>query len=185
MAIDHPTIPLAPEDFRGEDPITLFGGDYRFLSNFADSPMVFMGNFFPTVEHAYQAFKAETEDEFRWVCDPEITPGEAKRRGRQVTMRDDFEETKVEIMLSLQLCKFSSNPSLATQLMETGDRYLEEGNTWGDTIWGTVDGVGHNYLGKCIMTVRDMLSVRSDRGLLFQSLVDSPPLPSVDSDSTD
>ena len=42
-------------------------------------------------------------------------------------------------------------------MIETGDEYLEEGNTWGDRIWGTVNGKGQNNLGKILMRVREEL----------------------------
>ena len=34
---------------------------------------------------------------------------------------------------------------------------LIEGNTWGDTFWGQVDGKGENKLGKLLMKIRDEL----------------------------
>jgi predicted NAD-dependent protein-ADP-ribosyltransferase YbiA (DUF1768 family) len=42
-------------------------------------------------------------------------------------------------------------------LMQTGERQLIEGNTWGDTYWGVCDGEGENNLGKLIMQVRKEL----------------------------
>lgn len=36
----------------------------------------------------------------------------------------------------------------------TGNRELIEENTWGDTFWGTVNGVGKNKLGLILMDVR-------------------------------
>lgn len=50
--------------------------------------------------------------------------------------------------------KFSRNANLRIGLVETGDAHLEEGNTWGDTFWGTVRGVGKNHLGKILMRIR-------------------------------
>ena len=60
-------------------------------------------------------------------------------------------------MYEIVLAKFTQNPDLKKKLLATGDEHLEEGNTWGDTIWGTVDGVGENRLGKILMRVRDEL----------------------------
>ena len=37
------------------------------------------------------------------------------------------------------------------------DEYLEEGNNWGDKVWGTVNGEGENNLGKILMRVRKEL----------------------------
>lgn len=57
-------------------------------------------------------------------------------------------------MLSLVRGKFQW-PNLQEKLLATGDAYLEEGNTWGDRIWGTVDGQGENRLGQILMQVRE------------------------------
>jgi predicted NAD-dependent protein-ADP-ribosyltransferase YbiA (DUF1768 family) len=42
-------------------------------------------------------------------------------------------------------------------LLASGGATLEEGNPWGDRLWGVVDGVGENRLGKILMKVRDEL----------------------------
>ena len=49
------------------------------------------------------------------------------------------------------------NEDLKAKLLATGDEHLEEGNTWGDRIWGTVNGKGQNHLGKTLMRVREEL----------------------------
>ena len=41
------------------------------------------------------------------------------------------------------------------------DEHLEEGNTWGDTTWGTVNGIGENRLGRILMKVRKELQEES------------------------
>ena len=43
------------------------------------------------------------------------------------------------------------------KLLATGDAQLEEGNTWGDRIWGVYQGQGDNRLGKILMKVREEL----------------------------
>lgn len=50
--------------------------------------------------------------------------------------------------------KFTQNPNFADKLLATGDAHLEEGNTWGDRIWGTVNGSGANRLGIILMQIR-------------------------------
>ena len=50
--------------------------------------------------------------------------------------------------------KFRQNTELADKLLATGDAYLEEGNTWGDRVWGTVNGSGANRLGVILMQIR-------------------------------
>lgn len=60
-------------------------------------------------------------------------------------------------MYEICKAKFSQNEELRNRLIETGDEHLEEGNTWGDRIWGTVNGIGENRLGKILMRVREKL----------------------------
>lgn len=124
------------------------GGGHTFLSNF----YVFQG---VTVEHHYQA--AKTDDPV-WAAKilGARTPGEAKRLGRKCPIRPTWEREKVTVMLVLLRQKFS-HPELAQRLLATGDVKLIEGNTWGDTFWGKVNGKGKNYLGKLLMQVREEL----------------------------
>lgn len=70
----------------------------------------------------------------------------SKKRGRSVSLRKDWEQVKIRIMHEIVQAKFEQNPVLAEKLVETGNACLEEGNTWGDRIWGTVDGRGANHL---------------------------------------
>lgn len=132
--------------------IKRFSGDYRFLSNFYSSIVTLDGSYYATVEHAFQAAKTIhiSERVAIYVAD---TPGEAKRLGRKVTLRPDWEETKVSMMLGLLFQKFS-DPVLKIRLLATGDAELVEGNTWKDVFWGVCNGVGNNQLGKLLMLVR-------------------------------
>lgn len=135
--------------------IEFFAGPYRFLSNFHPSPIFYEGISFPTVEHAYQA--AKTEDVLdREIISKTTSPAAAKRMGRNVKMRSDWEVIKIDIMLELVSQKFE-NLELRRSLLATGDDELIEGNTWGDTFWGKVNGVGHNELGNILMYVRARL----------------------------
>jgi predicted NAD-dependent protein-ADP-ribosyltransferase YbiA (DUF1768 family) len=56
-------------------------------------------------------------------------------------------------MADLLLQKYK-NPDLRNRLKETADKYLVEGNTWGDTLWGVSDGKGRNMLGQMLMAIR-------------------------------
>ena len=138
-----------------------FQGEYRFLSNFWGCEHPVEGEFglrFNTVEHAYQAAKCEYQEDaekFQSLS----SPGEAKRLGRQVKIRPDWEEIKLQVMEELVRDKFSFNPELKEKLLATGDQELQEGNRWGDTFWG-VDlrtGRGENHLGRILMKVRGEL----------------------------
>jgi len=102
--------------------------------------------------------KARSERSRKRIRDAD-TPYLAKKRGRSVNIREDWEEVKVDIMRKGLKAKFTQNESLKQKLLKTGDAYLEEGNDWGDTFWG-VDldtGKGQNHLGKMLMKLRDDL----------------------------
>lgn len=135
-----------------QENIDSFQDEYRFLSNFWPSPVDYMGDLYPTVEHAFQAMKTKDHEERALVLKAS-TPGKAKRLGREVTLREDWEDLKLEVMEHFLRLKFDTYP-LHEQLMDTGTRELIEGNTWGDKFWGTVDGVGENHLGKLLMKIR-------------------------------
>lgn len=138
-----------------------FKGDYSFLSNFYVASVRLFSIEFPTIEHAFQAAKTEDVKERLKIKDAK-TPGEAKRMGRAVTLRKDWEEIKNSIMEELVHQKFSSNLALKAALLATGDADLIEGNTWKDRTWGMTKDesgkwVGENRLGKILMKVRAAL----------------------------
>ena len=133
--------------------INSFQGDYRFLSNFWPVRVQLDGATYTTVEHAYQAAKT-LDDRERNTVRRALTPGEAKRAGRRVTKRADWEQVKIEVMRVLLQQKFRSD-YLHDKLQATRGHELVEGNTWGDTFWGVCRGVGENHLGKLLMQIRD------------------------------
>lgn len=143
----------AKEQTMQEEAIKSFNGNYRFLSNFWYSAVPYDGQWYRTVEHAYQAAKTIHEEHREYIrgC---TTPGEAKSLGRQIPMRSDWNEIKVDVMRTLLREKFKDE-GLRDQLLATGDAELIEGNTWGDYFWGVCYGEGQNWLGKLLMEVRE------------------------------
>jgi ribA/ribD-fused uncharacterized protein len=136
--------------------IKKFDGEYRWLSNFWPAEVMLDGEVYPTVEHAYQAAKTLDLEKRRKIRDLE-RPGLAKREGKKVKVRLDWEDIKISVMYSLLQQKFL-NPELKSNLLATGDIELQEGNTWGDTFWGVCKGVGNNHLGILLMKVRKELN---------------------------
>lgn len=134
--------------------IDSFRGDYFFLSNFYEAPVSYDGLTYKNNEAAFQAQKTNAKDRHTFT---DLSASEAKRLGRIVILRRDWEHVKVKIMYEIVKAKFEQNPDLRIKLLNTGDAELEEGNTWGDRIWGTVNGSGQNLLGKILMQVRDEL----------------------------
>lgn len=132
--------------------IDRFIGEFAFLSNFYPSTIRYRGELFRTVEHAYQAAKTQVESE-RKVIQSAKTPGEAKKLGRSVTLRGDWDTIKVDLMRQFVKLKFE-NPLLREMLLATGDADLIEGNYWNDKFWGVCRGHGENWLGRILMEVR-------------------------------
>ena len=132
------------------------GTEYGFLSNFYSSPIEYKGIKYPTVEHMFQALKSLNPME-RMEIAAAATPGKAKRLGRRVSLRSDWEEIKIDVMRTALQLKFS-DPILRKKLIATGDAELIEGNTWNDTFWGVCNGVGKNMLGTLLMEIRDSLT---------------------------
>ncbi|MGW3202292.1 NADAR family protein [Streptomyces sp. NPDC001118] len=146
------------------EPITRFDGEHRFLSNFHVAPIeVHLGLLeaesirATSAEHAFQALKTTDPDERAAVLACE-TPGRAKRMGRKVTMRADWDDLRLFVMEMVVRGKFL-DPALADLLVATGDAQLVEGNTWGDRFWGVdlADGRGLNVLGLTLMKERARL----------------------------
>lgn len=136
--------------------ISSFQGNYRFLSNFWLADVVFEGETYRSNEHAYVAAKTldpAVRDQVRLV----FFPGHVKKLGRQIQLRADWEQIKLQVMEDLVRYKFTHHPNLANELHRTGDQMLIEGNTWGDTFWGMCRGRGENHLGKILMKVREEL----------------------------
>ena len=147
--------------------ISCFDKEWAFLSNFYESEIEFEGIVYPTNEHFFQAMKTLDIDERRAIANA-LTPGKAKRMGRRVTLRSDWEEVKEEVMF-LSLCLKFADDQLADWLLETGDEELVEGTTWHDNEWGNCtcekckNIPGKNKLGKLLMKVRGM--IKEERGL--------------------
>ena len=136
------------EDIRG------FQGPYRFLSNFYPSYIDFEGRRYWSSEAAYQAAKSSSEE----VKDnfTRIDARDARRLGRRIAIRSDWEEDKLNVMYRVLRAKFTEEP-LRSKLLDTGDSHLEEANYWHDRFWGVYNGKGENHLGRLLMVVRDEL----------------------------
>ena len=122
------------------------------MSNFVPCKVMLDGLEFTSTEHAYVAAKTLDLNKRAEIAAVE-TAGQVKRLGRKLKLREDWEEVKVGVMHDLLIQKFSQEP-FRSQLIATGDAYLEETNTWNDTFWGVCEGVGFNTLGWLLMQVR-------------------------------
>lgn len=111
----------------------------------------------------FQSAKVEfctlsSQEKYDWLTKLANTsdPKEAKYLGKSIKIDvDAWNKASYRMMEQVQGYKFSKHKELRDLLIATGDAILVEGNTWGDTLWGQVDGVGQNLLGKILMDIRD------------------------------
>ena len=132
-------------------------GPLRCLSNFYPSPFALDGMTWPTVEHFFQAMKfrnATRREQIRLSADP----AEAKRLGRLLGSRPDWEWIRDDVMLGALRATFTQLSELRAVLVGTGTAMLIEAAP-DDYYWGEgADRVGKNMLGLLLMQVRAELS---------------------------
>lgn len=136
--------------------ITEFKQHYAYLSNFYIAPFEYENRKWRCVEQAYVAYKTTSEDIRDLIEVLDYSPGELKKFGRQIPLREDWNKVKLPIMRNLVGAKFEQNPILMDTLKATAPQELIEGNWWGDRYWGQCPiGEGKNHLGKILMEIRD------------------------------
>ncbi len=145
-----------PDSVLAVTKVKQFDGEFRFLSNFYPAVVFFDGIEYPTTEHAFQAAKT-LDFHKRYEVSRLGTPGKAKRSGRQLKLRPDWNNIREQVMMELVILKFVNWRGLREKLLATGTAELIEGNSWGDTHWGVCKGKGLNHLGRILMLVRDQL----------------------------
>jgi ribA/ribD-fused uncharacterized protein len=140
-----------------------FTDRYEFLSNFHQSTIVSDGVAYPSGEAMFQAEKTLDPAERRWIIEAP-TPGVAKQRGRQVALRDAWDEIeRYPAMRRVVAAKFA-DPDLRDQLVGTGTDLLVERNYWHDQTWGCCSCPRHqsvpgrNLLGRYLMDHRAELA---------------------------
>lgn len=133
--------------------IDSFRGEHAFLSNFANCSIRVGGINYKNAEACFQAMKLKENSER--VMFSNLTGGEAKKLGRRIELRSDWEDIKLKAMKFVVETKFKQNPELGKRLLETQHATLVEGNNWGDKYWGMCNGVGENNLGRILMLVRE------------------------------
>ena len=144
----------SPEDAR----IWFWAGGapaHRFLSNHYPSPFTIDAVTYATVEHWYQSSKVLDPEERRRVIEAP-TPLAAKERVKEVTIRSDWDDLKLDVMKRGAMEKFRQNRDLAERLVATGDAELVHHSDWSDVFWA-VDRKhgGLNHMGRILMELRD------------------------------
>ena len=134
------------------------------FSNFAPSPITLdcphshVPRTYATVEHYFQACKATSLEDHLQVANASDAKA-AKRAGRVVRLRDDWEEIKYDVMVTALREKFAAEP-YRSKLLRTGASFIAEDSPY-DFEWGVRDRDGgyngQNLLGRALMQVRTEL----------------------------
>ena len=138
--------------------IRSFQDEYFFLSNTYPCEIEFMGDKYPSVEHAYQAAKVmdSNQEEIRIKIRDSKTPRELRKLGNRCPLRNDWHNIRVGIMKELVVKKFKIL-EFKQKLLDTGEATLISGNSWNAVFWGVSYGRGENNLGKILMEIRSKL----------------------------
>ena len=133
--------------------VSMFRGEFGFLSNFYEVEIKYGNLVFRSVESAFQALKSK-DLKVRKMFE-NLDGSESKKLGRKIELRSDWNEIKDKVMEYLIRIKFR-NKELRRKLLATGEQPLIEGNYWNDRYWGVdlKSRIGENRLGKILMKVR-------------------------------
>lgn len=132
------------------------------FSNLFRRPIEFEGEVFPTSEHAYQAGKARKPEVRRWLMEAP-TPALLAMAAHGLYYWDvapGWSSTKFDRMRRVLRAKFTQHEDLQILLLSTGDARLVESATVDNEVnrlWGEVNGVGRNMLGKLLTETRGEL----------------------------
>lgn len=115
---------------------------------------------YPSVQHFFLCEKykgTDSEAEIRAA----LTPWEVERCVRKAEsscpQRDNWDTTKMDVMLLGNYYKFKQNADAQALLLQTGSKSLVD-HTPTDSFWGDGgDGTGKNLLGLMLMAVRKRL----------------------------
>ena len=146
-------------------------GEKRCLSNWYPCEFVDeKGNKFYSSEQYMMYKKAILFNDLEKAAEilETTSPKVAKIKGRQVKkfVQEIWDKNAQDIVFKACLLKFSQNEDIKKYLLSTSDKILAEASQF-DKIWGIGISIkkaeegcewkGRNWLGKCLMKVRDTL----------------------------
>ena len=142
------------------DYIGFYNREFFCLDNFSSFAIMYNGESYPTIEHAYQAGKfAKHHPKIAAQIRVAISAYESKKIAERNANKKDpeFDNFKVALMEELLRLKLAQHPYVKTKLLETGDYPICEDSPK-DTFWGIgADKKGRNELGKLWMKLREEL----------------------------
>jgi len=132
---------------------------YGVFSNLYRCEVEFEGEGFATSEHAYQAGKARKPAVRKWLMEAP-SPSLLAMAAHGLYYWDivpGWSTTKFERMRAVLRAKFTQHPDIRDLLLSTGDAKLVETASVDNEVnrlWGEVNGVGRNMLGRMLMELR-------------------------------
>lgn len=141
---------------------------YGAFSNLYRCPIEFEGEVFPTSEHAYQAGKARKPEVRKWLMEAP-SPSLLAMAAHGLYYWDvapGWSKFKFDRMRKVLAAKYSQHDNLRALLLSTRDATLIETATVDNEVnrlWGEVNGVGQNMLGKMLMELRTELRSPTER----------------------
>lgn len=141
---------------------------YGALSNLYRRAIIFEDEIYKTSEHAYQAGKARKPEVKAWLMSAP-SPALLAMAAHGLYYWDvmpGWSRTKFDRMRAVLEAKFTQHDDLRELLLSTGDAILIETATVDNTVnrlWGEVNGVGENMLGKMLMELRTKLKNRTSK----------------------
>ena len=138
--------------------VGFYNREFFCLDNFSSFGFVYEGRNYPTVEHAYQAYKFwETAPEVAEEIAGCLSAYDAQRIAHEHVgeERTDWHDVKVGLMEKFLRAKLAQNPYVVKKLLATEDCLICEDSPK-DSFWGIgPDRDGRNELGKLWMKLRE------------------------------
>ena len=97
--------------------INSFDGEYDFLSNFYECPILWKGNLYRNSESIQQSYKTLDNVPFDFT---KTTGSQAKKISKKLNVRPDWNKIKFDLMYEICQEKFNQNTDIAQKLMNTG-----------------------------------------------------------------
>lgn len=141
---------------------------YGAFSNLYRRPIEFEGEVFATSEHAYQAGKARKPEVRRWLMEAP-SPSLLAMAAHGLYYWDvapGWSKFKFDRMRKVLAAKYTQHDDLRSLLLSTGEHQLIESATVDNDVnrlWGEVNGVGQNMLGKMLMDLRSEMRNPTNR----------------------
>lgn len=150
--------------------ISKFTGKYAFLADDFPCEIVFEGDKYPSVLHAFCASKTESKERRLQIAQM-TDEREIKQFSNQETLGWKWTRKKLKIKYDLLVQKFGSE-DLTHKLLQTADAELVSTNAYFDRYWGVYKGKGDNHNGKLLMKLR---LAKRDQRLHQDSVLNNQP----------